>query len=68
MGKITSEDNDSLPEIDALINKAQDDFEEPQLSPSMQEYAEELMHAYIKDTTRAGHVRFVSLLPWIALC
>ncbi|KAI5827769.1 hypothetical protein K523DRAFT_374110 [Schizophyllum commune Tattone D] len=57
MGKITSEDNDSLPEIDALINKAQDDFEEPQLSPSMQEYAEELMHAYIKDTTRAGHVR-----------
>ncbi|KAI4293677.1 hypothetical protein K525DRAFT_214329 [Schizophyllum commune Loenen D] len=47
----------SQEDVNALINKAQDDFEEPQLSPSMQEYAEELMHAYIKDTTRAGHVR-----------
>ncbi|KAL1671333.1 hypothetical protein EV122DRAFT_226741, partial [Schizophyllum commune] len=47
----------SQEDVNALINNAQDDFEEPKLSPSMQEYAEELMRAYIKDTTRAGHVR-----------
>ncbi|KAL1699420.1 hypothetical protein EV121DRAFT_216286 [Schizophyllum commune] len=57
LGYTAGDDGVTSQQIDELINKAAEDFEEPELPDQLRAHAEFLMRAYIKEKTRTAHVR-----------